>query len=150
MNNVLDFMLLNHWDLDDKIELIELLVCIYLFFSYEDQNMDYSYSDKIEREYRDNPIEFQKKAKEWKLKYTGLSKYELILIKEMEGEKVELIIEIGEKDTNKDVYFINNKEDYYYDGIKEINETDVSLLIDGKKQNFQKNLNFLKENIELF
>ena len=84
------------------------------------------------------------KAEEWTLKYAAPSKEELKLIKEMEGEKIELIIEIEEKDVNKDIYFINNKEDYFYDGVKELNKTNVSLLIDGKKQNFQNNFKFSK------
>ena len=136
-NGHIDLMILNHWNPNTTI--VELLVSIYLFFSYENQNPDYAYIEEMKNEYIDNRKEFNRKAKEWTMKYAAPSKEDLILIKELEGEKIELIIEIKEKDIDKDIIFINNKEDYYNDEIKELNETNICLYIDGKKQKFQKN-----------
>ena len=140
----IDLMVLNSWDQCTPMTTVELLVSIYLFFSYENQNPDYAYIEEMRKEYIENREEFNRKAREWTLKYASPSNEDLLLIKELEGEKVDLIIDIKEKDINKDIVFINSKEDYYNDEIKELNDKNICLYIDGKKQKFQRNFKFSK------
>ena len=78
-----------------------------------------------------------------------------IINKELKNNEINMTIEIGKVDVNKDIYFLDNTDgcsgidgiEHHHDNLKELKESNVELFIDNKKYKYNKYFKPEKEGI---